>query len=236
MSQQTVHSCIRQGNQCRIALSFFGALVVSRIRNLFCNSAFSESPLWLSCRGAPRAPTQSAGLCSRACARIQQRLFWEHSPLWGQAVHGLWGQGAQTLPVSRFAAALSSTSRTRQGGCSKREWGDAAPGPPTVGHTPALPLAGGIKTGSCIKHHRAPATWKISVQVHFQSHCASILALSSNTLSPHIPQTGLWPALCPVPSPHVPCDSLLGPISLGTSRSKVSATPAAVISCCRSCL
>lgn len=159
--------------------------------------------LWGNCQDTAEAAPESTAL------------------VWGQAVPGLWGWGAQTLPVSWFAAMCCSFVQHHQDqaerGCSKRERGDAAPGPPTaVGHNLALPLAGGIKTGGCIKHHRAPATWKISFQINFQSHCASILTMSSNTLSPHILQTGLWAvitALCPVPSPHVPCDNLLGPLS-----------------------
>lgn len=120
MSQNTVHSCVRQGNQCRIPLSFLGALVINRIRNLFCNSAFSKLPLWLSHRGAHCAPTQKAGVCSRAAARIQQGQSLEarlsmgcraraaHTLPVSQAVHGLWGQASQTLSVSCFAAMCCS--------------------------------------------------------------------------------------------------------------------------------
>lgn len=115
------------------------------------------------------------------------------------------GYGARLLRPSQCpvlqpcAAALSTTIRTRQRYCSKREWEDAAPGPPTaMGHNPALLLAGGIKTGDCIKHHRPPATYKISFQIFFQSHCASVLTLSSNTLSPHISQTDLWVVITPL--------------------------------------
>lgn len=102
MSQKTVHSCVRQENQCRIPLSFLGALVTSRIMNLFYISPFSELPLWLRHRDCHHAPTQRAGVCPRAAARIRQRLFPGAQPQCGARLSmGCGAGGAQTLPVSQ---------------------------------------------------------------------------------------------------------------------------------------
>lgn len=128
MSQKRVHSCIRQGNQCRIPLSFLEALVMSRIRNLFCNSAFSELPLWLSYRGAHRAPYPRSGLCCGAAARIQQRLLLRAQPWCGARLSLGCGAGvlrpSQCPGLQPCAAALSSTTRTRQRGAAPRGKGE----------------------------------------------------------------------------------------------------------------
>lgn len=148
MSQKTVHSCIRQGNQCRIPLSFLEALVMSRIRNLFCNSAFSELPLWLSYRGAHRAPYPRSGLCCGAAARIQQRLLLRAQPWCGARLSLGCGAGvlrpSQCPGLQPCAAALSSTTRTRQRGCSRATH--------CCGTQSSLATGRRDKTGGCIKH------------------------------------------------------------------------------------
>lgn len=204
MSQKTVHSCVRQENQCRIPLSFLGALVTSRIMNLFYISPFSELPLWLRHRDCHHAPTQRAGVCPRAAARIWQRLFPGAQPQRGARLSmGCGAGGAQTLPVSQFAATCCSFVHHHQdqaevllqegmGSCCSRA-------------THCCRTQSSLATGRRDEGRRLYQTPQSTYYREnlFSNTFPELLCIHSHpgqdTLSPHIPQTGLWAAISDTP-------------------------------------